>query len=378
MKLAAPSNLRELAMRQDFPRLPRILIVDDETINIQVLERIFQPDFALLAKTTDPREAIDLFRSFQPDVVLLDLRMPHLDGLEVLSMLTREIPSDVYLPIVVLTSDASSESKRRALSGGAKDFITKPLSAAEVRLRVQNLLETRFLHLELQAYNQLLESRVIERTRELVKRSEELEDARLEILDRLARAAEFRDDDTGQHTQRVGQLAARLAQVLGRPESEVELIRRAAPLHDLGKIGVPDRVLLKAGRLDRDEIIVMQRHTVIGGAILSGSTVPLLAMGCEIATSHHERWDGAGYPTGSTSAETPLSGRIVAVADVFDALTHGRPYKNAWSVAEARAEIRRERGKQFDPDVVDAFLQIAETDALDRLVSGQRPALVIE
>ena len=146
-------------MRHRFPRLPRILIVDDEAINIQVLERIFEPDFAQLATTSDPRNALDLFRSFAPDVVLLDLRMPHLDGLEVLAMLTGEIPPDVYLPIVVLTSDASSEAKRRALSGGAKDFITKPLSASEVRLRVQNLLETRFLHLELKGYNQMLESR---------------------------------------------------------------------------------------------------------------------------------------------------------------------------------------------------------------------------
>ena len=365
-------------MRHRFPRLPRILIVDDEAINIQVLERIFEPEFAQLATTSDPRNALDLFRSFAPDVVLLDLRMPHLDGLEVLAMLTGEIPPDVYLPIVVLTSDASSEAKRRALSGGAKDFITKPLSAGEVRLRVQNLLETRFLHLELKGYNQMLESRVIERTRELVKRTEELEDARLEILDRLARAAEFRDDDTGQHTQRVGHLSARLAQILGRPASEVELIRRAAPLHDVGKIGVPDRVLLKAGRLDREEILLMQRHTIIGGAILSGSAVPLLALGREIATAHHERWDGAGYPTGAVAAEIPISGRIVAVADVFDALTHGRPYKKAWSVLDAQAEIKRERGKQFDPDVVDAFLEIGQTGALDRLVSGQRPAVLVD
>lgn len=364
-------------MRQGFPRLPRILIVDDEEINIQVLERIFEPAFAQLATTTDPRRALDLFREFGPDVVLLDLRMPHLDGLEVLAMIKQELPADTYLPIVVLTSDVSSEAKRRALSSGAKDFLNKPLSPGEVRLRVQNLLETRFLHLELQQQNQILEERVVERTRALIQRTEELEDARMEILDRLARAAEFRDDDTGQHTQRVGQLAARLARELGRPEYEQDLMRRAAPLHDLGKIGVPDRVLLKAGRLDQDEITLMQRHTIIGGAILSGSSVPLLSLGCEIAVSHHERWDGAGYPSGVTGIEIPLSGRIVAVADVFDALTHGRPYKRAWSVAEARAEIERESGGQFDPDVVEAFREIGKTGALDLLASGQRPAVVI-
>lgn len=364
-------------MRQAFPRLPRILVVDDEPINIEVLRRIFDPSFAEISATTDPRSAMDLFRSFDPDVILLDLRMPHLDGLELLHMLTQEIPADVYLPIVVLTSDSSGEAKRRALSGGAKDFLTKPLGTAEVRLRVLNLLETRFLHLELMEHNKLLETRVIERTRALVRRSEELEDARQEILQRLARAAEFRDDDTGQHTQRVGQLAARLAVGIGRPEDEVELIRRAAPLHDVGKIGVPDRVLLKQGRLNPDEFGLMKRHTLIGGAILSGSAVPLLALGCEIAVSHHERWDGAGYPAGASGTTIPLAGRIVAVADVFDALTHGRPYKPAWTVADATAEIARERGRQFDPDVVDAFLAVGRTGALDTLVSGQRPAVSV-
>jgi putative two-component system response regulator len=364
-------------MRHAFPRTPRILVIDDEIINIEVLQRIFEPGFAQLATTTDARDALAMFRDFAPDVVLLDLRMPHLDGLEVLAQLTADIPGGTYLPIVVLTSDASSEAKRRALSGGAKDFLTKPLSPSEVRLRVLNLLETRFLHLELQEHNRLLETRVIERTRALVRRTEELEDARHEILERLARAAEFRDDDTGQHTQRVGHLAAHLAEVMSRPEDEVELLRRAAPLHDVGKIGVPDRVLLKEGRLDPTEFLLMKRHTLIGGAILSGSTVPLLAMGCEIALSHHERWDGQGYPTGAGGDAIPLSGRIVAVADVFDALTHGRPYKRAWSVSDATAEMARERGRQFDPKVVDAFLTIARTGALDALVSGQRPAMVV-
>lgn len=364
-------------MRQTFPRIPRLLVVDDEPINVQVLERIFDPGFAQIASTTDPRNAVALFRDFAPDVVLLDLRMPHLDGLEVLEMLSREIPPDAYLPIVVLTSDSSGEAKRRALSGGAKDFLTKPLSPSEVRLRVLNLLETRFLHLELQEHNRLLETRVIERTRALVRRSEELEEARIEILERLARAAEFRDDDTGQHTQRVGHLAARLAEVMGRSDDEVELIRRAAPLHDVGKIGVPDRVLLKEGRLNPEEYQLMKRHTIIGGAILSGSTVPLLAMGCEIAVSHHERWDGAGYPYGASGSAIALAGRIVAVADVFDALTHGRPYKAAWTAGEAAAEIERERGRQFDPDVVDAFLSIGRHGALEKLVSGQRPAVEV-
>jgi putative two-component system response regulator len=359
-------------MTQPFSRLPRILVVDDERINIQVLERILEPGYAALTSTTDPRKAIALFREFKPDLVLLDLRMPHIDGLELLQHLAKEIPASVYLPILVLTSDSSGETKRRALSGGAKDFLIKPLSPFEVRLRVQNLLETRFLHLELQEQNYSLEVRVAERTSALVKRTEELEEARFEILERLARAAEFRDDDTGQHTHRVGFLAGQLAEAMALPADEVELIRRAAPLHDLGKIGVPDAVLLKQGRLNPAEYEVMKRHTVIGGSILSGSAVPLLAMGREIAISHHERWDGDGYPFGARAKGIPVSGRIVAVADVFDALTHGRPYKSAWSVDEASAEIAREKGGQFDPDVVEAFLTIGRNGVLEEALHAAR------
>jgi len=364
-------------MTQPFPRLPRILVVDDEPINIQVLERIFDSGYAELASTTDPRRALAMFHEFHPDLVLLDLRMPHIDGLELLEILSQVIPSGEFLPICVLTSDSTGETKRRALSGGAKDFIIKPLSPIEVRLRVQNLLETRFLYLQLQDQNHSLELRVTERTRAVVRRTEELEEARIEILERLARAAEFRDDDTGQHTQRVGQLAALLAEALSLSPDAIELIRRAAPLHDLGKIGVPDTILLKQGRLTPAEYEVMKRHTVIGGQILSGSTVPLLTVGREIAISHHERWDGEGYPFGEKGDQIPVSGRIVAVADVFDALTHGRPYKPAWSVEEASAEIARERGRQFDPDVVAAFLAIERSGGLETVLAAPRPEGVL-
>ncbi|MGH7700403.1 MAG: HD domain-containing phosphohydrolase [Gemmatimonadales bacterium] len=363
-------------MPHAFPRQPRILVVDDEQINIDLVRRILEPTgYTDLASTTDPRRAVALCRALEPDLILLDLRMPQVDGLELLGRFAAEIPQDEYLPILVLTSDDSADAKRLALSGGARDFLTKPLSPTEVRLRVHNLLETRFLHLELREHNRLLETRVRDRTAELVRRTEELEEARVEILERLARAAEFRDDDTGYHTQRVGRLAAILAEASGQAADAVELIRRAAPLHDVGKIGVPDYVLLKQGRLDEKESLLMQRHTVIGGAILSGSGVPLLALGKDIALSHHERWDGTGYPSGARGTEIPMVGRLVAVADVFDALTHGRPYKSAWGVAPAVAEIVRERGRQFDPDVVDAFMTIERT-ALEALATDDRPAAV--
>jgi putative two-component system response regulator len=206
------------------------------------------------------------------------------------------------------------------------------------------------LYLQIQSQNQLLEAKVRERTREL-------EAAQIEIIERLARAAEFRDDNTGQHTERVGQMAALLARELGLPDAQVSLIRRAAPLHDVGKIGIPDSILLKLGKLTAAEFELVKTHTTIGARILSGSRFPLLRLAEEIAFSHHEQWDGRGY-AGLVGDTIPLAGRIVTVADVFDALTQKRPYKAAWPVEEAVAEIARQRGRQFDPQVVDAFLRV--------------------
>lgn len=340
----------------DVVRAPRILVVDDEEMNVEFIRRVLSPESGCtLASTTDPRDALRLYREFRPDVVLLDLKMPYLDGFELLELLRAETPRSSFVPVVVLTSDVGPEAKRHALAAGAKDFLTKPFSPVEVRLRVRNLLETRALHLELEEQNQHLEMRVHERTHELEQRTLELDEARLEILERLAKAAEFRDDETGLHTQRVGRMAGLIAAALELPEDEVELITRAAPLHDIGKIGVPDAVLLKVGRLTVEEFEVMKSHTVIGAAILSGSRVRLLAVGRDIALSHHEHWNGGGYPHGLRGEDIPIAGRAVAVADVFDALTHNRPYKPEWSPDHALAEIRRQSRVQFDPRVVDAF-----------------------
>jgi putative two-component system response regulator len=219
-------------------------------------------------------------------------------------------------------------------------------------LRIGTLLETRFLYLQIQSQNQMLEAKVRERTREL-------EAAQIEIIERLAKAAEFRDDNTGQHTERVGQMAALLAKQIGLPDSQVSLIRRAAPLHDVGKIGIPDTILLKLGKLTDDEFALVKTHTTIGARILSGSRFPILRLAEEIAFNHHERWDGDGY-VGVSRDAIPLAGRIVTVADVFDALTQKRPYKAAWPVGDAVGEIDRQRGRQFDPALVDAFLRVVE------------------
>ncbi len=352
----------------------RILIVDDEEPNIRLLRQILGTvGYACIESTTDPRQVVDLYRTFQPDVILLDIKMPYFDGHQVLEQLKEVVPDDEYLPVLVLTSDGSTPTKQRALSNGANDFLTKPFGTVEVRLRVRNLLETRFLHCSLREHNQLLEQRVTDRTVELLKRTDELEEARAEILERLARAAEFRDDATGLHTRRVARTAALLAERLGLPPGQVELIRRAAPLHDVGKIGVPDAVLLKKGSLDRADAEAMHSHTEIGAEILSGSRVVLLGVGREIALTHHEWWDGSGYPSGLQGEAIPISGRLVAVADVYDALTHVRPYKEAWSPAEAVAEIERRSGTHFDPYVVAAFVELFHEGQLDELLLDELP-----
>ena len=330
----------------------RILIVDDEPGNVDVLRRLLErAGFTKIESTNDPREAAGLYVRFRPDLILLDLHMPHRDGLQVMDDLN-QVAEASYLPILMLTGDDTQEAKREALSRGAKDFLNKPFHSDEVLLRIGTLLETRFLYLQIQSQNQILEAKVRDRTREL-------EAAQIEIIERLARAAEFRDDNTGQHTERVGQMAALLAKQIGLPDTQVSLIRRAAPLHDVGKIGIPDSILLKLGKLTAEEFTLVKTHTTIGARILSGSRFTILRLAEEIAFNHHERWDGNGYNSIVGSA-IPLAGRIVAVADVFDALTQKRPYKAAWSVGDAIAEIDRQRNLQFDPTLVDAFMRVID------------------
>jgi len=328
---------------------PKILIVDDKPSNILLLEGVLEEaDFTNFKSINDSRETMATFQEFKPDIILLDLHMPNLNGFEVMKQINDVIPPDAYLPILVLTADVTTETKRRALSDGATDFLTKPFDPVEVLLRIRNLFHTRSLQIQLQNQNQILDLKVRERTKEL-------EESRLEILDRLARAAEYRDDDTGEHTQRVGKMAGDIAARLGLPREQVKRITLAAPLHDLGKIGIPDAILLKPGKLNSEEWEIMKTHTTIGANIISGSNSPILQLAEEIALTHHERWDGTGY-MGMAGEDIPLSGRIVAVVDVFDALTHERPYKNAWPVEKALAEIEQQSGKQFDPHIVKLIL----------------------
>lgn len=329
----------------------RILIVDDEPSKVSLITGLLEvAGYRQIASETDSAKASATFESYKPDLVILDLHMAPKDGFVVLHELGLVVPEDSYLPVLVLTGDVSAESKERALDAGAMDFLAKPFSAAEMMLRVKNLLHTRALHLELVEERNRLEDRVRERTEAVVR-------GQGEILDRLARVSEFRDDATGKHTQRVSEIVRRVAVDMGFPPDEVDLMSKASLLHDIGKIAIRDEILLKPGKLTPEEFDSMKNHVTVGGEILRGSESEILQMAESIARFHHERWDGTGY--GKVEGKfIPIGARITAVADVFDALTTPRPYKDAWEPATALAEIERLSGSQFDPEVVASFLRV--------------------
>ncbi|WP_240414269.1 HD domain-containing phosphohydrolase [Paenibacillus periandrae] len=345
-------------MVEESLKLAKILIVDDQEYNLSLLERILdRVGYKNLHSSTNPRQTMPLIEQLDPDIVLLDLHMPEMDGFEVLRLIREHTNKDSYLPVLVLTADITPEVKKMALQAGANDFLTKPYDRTEVVLRIHNLLKTRYLHLQLQQQNELLEERVQERMKELRQ-------AKDEILQLLGRASEYRDDMTGQHTQRVGRLSGLIAERLGLPAKQVEMIRMAAPLHDIGKIGIPDELLLKPGRFEPEEFERMKLHTTIGASILAGSYFAVLKMAEIIAGSHHEKWDGTGYPQGLSGEIIPIEARIVALADFYDALTHERPYKKTWTSQEAIAEVVNQRGKHFDPKVVDVFVDLFHDSAV--------------
>jgi putative two-component system response regulator len=329
----------------------RVLVVDDEMATVRFLTRLLNNSGADVSSTTDARLVPELVASHDPDLIILDLHMPHMDGFEVMEKLGPLRSPLRYLPVLVLTGDTASAVKQRALRVGARDFLSKPFDTVEALLRIRNLLTTRHFYVALEREQQRLEESVRERTRELA-------DAHLEIVGRLARAAEYRDDNTGEHTRRVGRLSGELARMLGYDADAVEMIERAAALHDVGKVGVPDAILLKPGPLTPAEIEIMRTHAVVGAKILSNSRAPLLRMAEAIALTHHERWDGTGYPAGLREEHIPFVGRIVALADAFDAMTHSRPYQSAVPVGLSVEMLTGLRGRSYDPAVVDAFTDL--------------------
>ena len=333
-----------------------ILIVDDEPANLKLLERMLSMDGYLnIVATDDPRKVSQLYKEHRCDLVLLDIRMPHMNGFEVLAEL-KKASTDPPL-VVVLTAQTSHEYRLRALTEGARDFIGKPFDRAELLARVANMLEMHLLQKQVREHNKILEEKVRERTAELYN-------TRLEIVRRLGRAAEFRDNETGMHIIRMSKISALIGQGSGLDLEQCEMLLNASPMHDIGKIGIPDHVLLKPGKLDPAEWEIMKTHARIGADILAGHESELLEMARVIALTHHEKWDGTGYPQGLAEKAIPLPGRIVALADVFDALTSVRPYKKAWSVDEAVRFIEENSSKHFDPQLVTVF-----TQSLDAIVS---------
>jgi putative two-component system response regulator len=325
-----------------------IVVIDDEDTNVRMLIRVLERSgFTSVTGLTRASELPALLVSNPPDLVITDLHMPDKDGFSVLDMLTPFINQE-RLPVLIVTGDGSRDARQQALTRGAKDFVTKPFDMMEVLLRVRNLLESRMLFQDLRKQNRTLLESVTGRTREL-------ESTRIEMIERLALAAEYRDDETSQHNQRVGHLAACIAEVIGWTREDAGLLRRAAALHDIGKIGIPDALLRKAGALTENEVRVMRTHTTIGSRILGGSHVPLLQLAETVAMSHHERWDGSGYPKGLQGRDIPAAGRIVAVADAFDAITNDRPYRAARSVSVALASLREFAGIHFEARLIDAL-----------------------
>lgn len=328
----------------------RIVIVDDNEINLVLFSELAQGlepglDVKMFA---DPTAALAHCTDTMPDLLLVDYMMPGMDGHELIQAL-RALPSSREVPIVMVTAADERRVRQRALELGATDFLAKPIDPNEVKARLRNLLDLRRSHQKLKDRNKWLAEEVKKATSTILAREQEL------IL-RLAKAAEYRDPETGGHIQRMAHYSKLIAETLGQDEETCELMLQAAPMHDIGKLGIPDGILLKPGRLDEDEFAVMKQHPDMGYAILQGSQSRVIEMAAEIALSHHEKWDGSGYPKGLSGAAIPLSGRIVAVADVFDALTSVRPYKRAWSLDQARDFLASNAGSHFDPSCVEAFL----------------------
>lgn len=327
-----------------------ILLVDDQLVNIKLLEKMLrQTGFNSIFSTTQPQEVKSLYFDNEIDLILLDIRMPEMDGFEVMAQLQAEIEND-YLPILVVTAELTSQTRERALSSGAKDFITKPFDQSEVIQRIFNMLEVRLLHKKVLLQNETLEEQVRQRTHQL-------EESRLEIIKRLGRAAEYKDNETGNHILRMSHFAQMLAKAAGLSQEQSDNILLAAPMHDIGKIGIPDSILKKNGRLTEEEYEVMKTHCEIGARIIGEDSSELLQMAKTVALTHHEKWNGKGYPGGLQAEDIPRVGRIVAIADVFDALTSKRPYKKVWTVEKALTLMREASGKHFDPTLFALFVQ---------------------
>lgn len=339
----------------------QIVIVDDVEANLLLLKHFISQlgEPHEVAAFTDPQQALAHCQGAVPDLVIVDYMMPELNGIDFIQHF-RATPGRADIPVLMVTANDELTVRYSALEAGANDFLTKPLDKIEFRARMRNMLALRANQKRLEDRASWLAEEVLKATDEIVRRERET------IL-RLSKAAEFRDPETGDHIQRMAHYSWMIAVRLGLPLEQQQLILEAAPMHDVGKVGIPDNILLKPGKLDDAEFAIMKQHPVIGHQILSESGSPLLQMAAVIALSHHEKFDGSGYPLGLRGDAIPLVGRIVAVADVFDALTSARPYKPAWDMERAVTFMRAQRGVHFDPQCVDVFL-----DRLDEVETVRR------
>jgi putative two-component system response regulator len=321
---------------------PVVLVVDDAPESIDVLRGVLGSDYQLKAAINGPT-ALEVAESTRPDLILLDVMMPGMDGYEVCRRL-KSSQATAQIPVIFVTTLSDAPSEERGLLLGAVDYVSKPYVASLVRSRVGT-------HVALHRHQRSLETLVDQRTAELMA-------TRLEVIHRLGRAAEYRDNETGMHVLRMSHISRLVALAAGLSEARAELLLQASPMHDVGKIGVPDSILLKPGKLDAAEWEIMKRHTVFGAEILGDHPSDLMVAAKQVALHHHERWDGAGYPGGLAGEAIPEIARIVAIADVFDALLSVRPYKQAWSIEDTTQKIASERGHHFDPRVVDALFRV--------------------
>jgi len=335
------------------------LVVDDQIQNIELLEAFLTPQGYDIIRAQSGKEALAILSGNDIDLILLDVMMPGMDGFEV-TRRVRENPSFQLLPIILVTALREIEDHVKGIEAGCDDFISKPVDKPELIARVRALLKVKAYHDLVQDYQNKMELEIKIRTQELQQSLTRTKAASLEIIQRLSIASEYKDEETGNHISRMSRYAAAVARRMGLDETMTEMVLSTAPMHDLGKIGIPDRILLKPAKLSPLEWEIMKRHTLIGAEILKGSEIELIRTGEMIARTHHEKWDGSGYPAGLRGEEIPLYGRITAIADVFDAMTSVRPYKEAFSVEKALDLIRDERGSHFDPAVVDAFFEILD------------------
>jgi putative two-component system response regulator len=347
-----------------------ILVVDDEEANCELIEAHLETFGHQAESARDGLSALTRLHGSQtvqmPDLVLLDIMMPGMNGFEVTRAI-RQNPLTSDLPIVMVTALTSMEDRLRAVEAGANDFITKPIDKVELQTRVNSLLKMKEAQDGIKRHKEELEETIKQRTRSLQRALEdvtiaqsEADKAHLDTIYRLAVASEYKDSATAMHIRRVGNYCGLMAKHLKLPAEEIEIICAASPMHDVGKLGIPDAILLKPSKLTGEEWAIMKEHTTIGARILRGSSSKLLQAGEIIALSHHEKWDGSGYPNGWSGSDIPLWGRICAIADVFDALTNERPYKEAFSTETAWEIMRQERGRHFDPQLLDLFFQLKE------------------